>query len=425
MSDSQKPFQIHCVGLSHDTAPVAVREQATLGATNLAAALAYASSHFAELVIVSTCNRVEFYTVGPSYRAVCDFIAERCGLSARTLEPYLFHHSGMAAAEHLFGVAAGLDSMMLGEPQILGQVTGAFETAVAHKSIGPVLTTLFRAAIRVGKRARSETAISRNSLSISAAAMQLTAAHVGDLASKHVLVVGAGEMAQLALKNLQRRGVKQLAITNRNEERAARLASQLCGTAVSLSNLVDALHKSDVVVCATSAPGAIITRPMVAAAMRGREARPLTLTDLAVPRDVEPAVASLPQVTLFDVDDLRAQVDEGMAERQREVPKVAAIVAAELRRFGRQQREAAVRPLITDLRRQAETIRQRELARTLRHLPEDIDEKVLCQLEQLSQSLVKKLLHVPTARLREEASGGCADSHVAMLRYLFDLEEPF
>lgn len=410
-------YQLRCVGLSHHTAPVDLREKLSFTAEQLAFALGNAP--FDEIVILSTCNRLEVYASAVSYEAIRDYLAEVRQVCSRKLEPHLYRYSGTQVVRHLCQVAAGLDSMVLGEPQILGQVTAAYETAVAQQTSGSRLTALFRTALRAGKRARSETNIARNSVSVSSAAVALVSQHTGALANQRVAILGAGEMAQLALKNLVGRGVRDITLVNRRVARAASLASHYGVRVMGLDALAEVLQTADVLFTATSATHTLIGPDMVARAMSGRSC-PLVLADLAVPRDIDPAVADLPLVRLFDVDDLRQQVDDALLLRQKEVPQVERIIQEELRRYAQKEREAAVRPLITDLHRQADVIRQRELARALRFLP-DVDDAVRDQMVLFSQSLVKKLLHEPTKRLRAQAHEEGIDAHVESVRRLFAL----
>lgn len=412
---------VHCLGLSHHTAPVAMREQLSFTADALEQAFFRAPEFgLSGLVVLSTCNRLELYACSDNHFLVRDFLALIHNVCANRMEPHLYHYEGTAAAEHLCRVAAGLDSMVLGEPQILGQVTGAFETATTYKAVGSQLTRLFRTAIRAGKRARTETDISRNAVSISTAAIQLAQSRVHDLADKEILLVGAGEMSQLALKHLQSRGISRLSMVNRNKQRAEHLLPH--GRVYGLDELAIALHEADVVFTATSASRPLIGARLVQDVMAQRQGRPLVLIDLAVPRDVAPAVAHLRHVQLFDVDDLQSQVDEALWQRERAIPQVEKIITAELARYRQQQKEAAVTPIISGLHQRAEEIRQRELERALRFLPDDVDDKTRAQFEYFSQSLIKKLLHEPTARLRKEAANDHGQQYAESMRFLFDIQ---
>ena len=437
-------MQILCLGLSHHTAPLELREQLNFAPADLQAALtrfrdghAAYSQGIAELTILSTCSRLEVYAVLPkapasntdndpsdrvSFAKLHDFIVENRRLAAATFEPHWYRHVGLQAVEHLCRVAAGLDSMVVGEPQVLGQVAEAHETALEHSATGPVLSALFQAAVRAGKRARTETAISRNAASISSVAVRLTQQIVGALDQVEVLVVGAGEMGQLAVKALRARGVQSIAVANRTGRRAADLAAQWGGKAYNLEQLPDAIRAVDIVITSTDATNTIITPTLVQKVIERRAGRALLFIDIAVPRNVDPAVGKLPGVQLFDMDDLQSELEGSLAERQAEIPLVENIIAAETTAFEVLLKEREALPVIRALRRKAEAIRRQELERTLRHIP-DIDPATREHIQHLSKSLVNKLLHSPTTRVRVEAGNGRADQFAAVLRELFDLQD--
>ena len=309
--------------------------------------------------------------------------------------------------------------MILGEPQILGQVADAYEAALAAGAIGPVLSALFRAAIRAGKRARSETAISRNPASVGSVAVRLAEQIVGELTSRRVLVIGAGEMGELAVEALRARGVRRVTVVNRTHRRAVELAERWGGEALSFEYLAEALHAADIVISSTAAPHIIIDSEIVQRAMTHRD-RPLVLIDIAMPRDVDSAAADAPGVHVFDLDYLHTRLEGAIAERQSEIPRVKAIVAEEVTVFDSWLRGLDILPVISDLRVKAERIRQRELDRTLHHLP-DLDPATRQQIERLSESLVNKLLHEPTRQLRAEAGNGHAAEYAQTIRHLFGL----
>ncbi|MBI3959224.1 MAG: glutamyl-tRNA reductase [Chloroflexi bacterium] len=411
---------ITCLGVNHRTAPVEVRERLACTLDQLLSAGAPSG----EVALLSTCNRLELYVCSPSNPAavqaeVTALLSGATGVGAEELSGHLYLHAGWDAATHLLRVATGLDSLVLGEPQILGQVTDAFMQATDAGSLGHCLTTLFRAAIRAGKRARNETAISANPASVSSVALALAQQHAGDLTRRRVLVIGAGEMGRLTLKALHHRGVTGVEVVNRTFARAESAAAAFGGCAFPLDRLDERLALADVVIAATGAPQPLLTEQLVAQAMAQRPQRPLLLVDLAVPRDIEPAVGDLPGVRLFDVDDLRGSLDEALAAREGEVPLVEAIIAEEVVGLQSAYREMSVRPLIVDLRRKAEGIRQREMERTLRNLGA-IDDATLGHIQKLSQALVNQLLHDPTVYLKEKAAAGEAGD-VEMAREMFGL----
>lgn len=411
---------IVCLGVNHRTAPVEVRERLACSLDQLLPN----GTASGEMALLSTCNRLELYACSSaSPVAVQDELTARLsvatGVDEEELSSHLYLRTGWDAVTHLLRVATGLDSLVLGEPQILGQVTAAFMQATEAGVLGHCLTQLLRAAIRAGKRARSETDISANPASISSVALALAQQHAGDLCQQRVLVIGAGEMGRLTLKALGHRGVGGVEVINRTFAKAESAAAALGGCAFPLDRLAERLAQADVIITATGAPQPLLTEKLVADVLAQRPERPLLLVDLAVPRDVEPTVGHLPGVRLFDVDDLRGSLDEALAAREAEVPLVEEIITEEVASLQNSYREMNVRPLIVDLRRKAEQIRQREVERTLRNLG-DIDDATLGQIQKLSQVLVNQLLHEPTLYLKEKAVNGDM-SQVESVREIFGL----
>jgi len=440
---------------------------------DLPPALHMSSGHCAwlqEWAILSTCNRIELYTaVAPDFDrhseldVFADFdisghfeklsqngglrhfdklsdldklgqtgqydiqtllvalLAEITGVDRALFSEYTYFHQGQAAAEHLLRVATGLESLVLGEPQILGQVTNAHMKAVEEKSAGPVLTELFRGAIRSGKRARTETTISQNSMSTSSMAIAQAQRVVGDLTNQNCLVVGLGEMGRLAFKQLQARGVKQISLINRTYQRAANLGQQYGQPVHRWEDMAEVLCESDVIVSATGSPDTVITVDQVRAAMAVRPQRPLILLDIAVPRDIAPQARQIPGVHLWDADELKGSLDEALSAREQEVPYVEHIIDEEMEVLLARLRMLAVKPVVVRLREKAEGIRQQELERTLNHLGE-VDAQTLEHIQFLSRSLVNKLLHEPTVRLKSKASQDEANLYVDAISDLFDLD---
>ncbi len=417
---------IGCFGISHHTAPVAVRE-AVLAATGaVAQALAgslLAESGVREWAVLSTCNRFELYIVREASADV-DGLFRRwlasLALDADRPERYFYRLVGQDAGRHLLRVGAGLDSQVLGEPQILGQITDALETARAEGTVGPQLNALFLAAIRAGKRARSETAISQHPASISSWAAAYAEANCGSLDRQSALVIGAGEMARLAVRALRGRGLRRLAIANRSPERARELLRGEDAAVYSLSRLDEALATADVVLCATAAPNAFLTRDLLARVMPARDNRPLLLVDIAVPRNVEPAAQALQGITLISLDDLQDNLVAAREARLSEVPRVEAIVDEQMGAWLRTARELCALPVIRELRQRAEAIRQRELDRTLKYIG-DVDPRVRRHVASLTQALVNQLLHEPTRQLRQEAGNGAPLQLASAVERLFDL----
>jgi glutamyl-tRNA reductase len=425
-----------CLGISHTTAPLSVRERLAYDATALEMALTRATAKradarwpLAELAILSTCHRVELYAVARdadddadrSFAALADFLAETRDVDRAQFQSYAERLSGVDAVAHLCSVAAGLCSVVLGESEVLGQVDRAHEAAERVGAAGPVLSMLFRTAVRAGRRARAETEIGRNPASIGSIAVELAERLAPDLRGHNVLVVGAGKMGARAAAALGVRGDWQITVVNRTYHRAQELAGASNGRGMSVELLREGIAWADVVITSTGAPHTIIGPALVHDAMAGRPERPLICIDIAVPRDVDPAVRAVSGVRLFDIDDLRDRAECGMAERRAEIPRVEQIVREQTAAFERWRRSTAFEPLLRELRQHAEAIRRRELERVLQRLPM-LDDAAREQVEHLSQSLMNRLLHEPTRRLRHEGSNGAAESYARMARELFGLE---
>ncbi|MEE8390885.1 MAG: glutamyl-tRNA reductase, partial [Anaerolineae bacterium] len=405
-------FRIVVVGLNHKVAPVEVREQLAFTRISVKEALAHFRSsngsylYTPEAVILSTCNRLEVYTLAPGLeegqQAVYRFLEDCHGQSRETFLPYLYTYADEKAVSHLFTVAAGLDSMVLGEAQVLGQVAEAMEMGLACGTAGKTLTTLFRQAVETGKHARTKTAISQGATSVSHVAVELAQRIFGDLSTCHVLLVGAGEMAELAARALVVYGAGNLSILNRTRERAEQLATQFEAQALGWDKLDMAMEWADIIIASTGAPHAIFRPENVRRAIPVRRNRPLFFIDIAVPRNVDPEVERLNDVYLYDIDDLEAVVKASIQERRREVPKVKAIVAEKQRGFMAWLRTLDVVPTIVGLQKQAEGVRQAELERTLRRLNNVSDrEKEIIQA--MTKRIVNKLLHQPIIRLKKHA----------------------
>ena len=330
--------------------------------------------------------------------------------------------SGDDAVRHLCRTTAGLESMVIGEPQILGQVSEAFATASAHGAAGHMMSTLFRGAIRAGRRARSETGISRNPVTVSSVAVKLASTALPDLASASVVVVGAGEMAELAVSALHYRGVNNIRVVSRTRERAEQLSARVGGRSVPLERLEEALDTADVVISSTSAPHHVITREMVAASMACRPDRPMLFIDIAVPRDVDPEVRTVPNVTYTDLDVLERHIEEGLHEREAEVPHVEAVVEEEAAQCMAALQQLDVQPLIADLRGHTDAVRKATLEHARRHFAHMSDED-RAHIEAFSESLVNRLFHQPMQRLRQEARNGQVAGYAMALRHLFGLKQ--
>lgn len=380
-----------------------------------------------EHATLQTCYRVELYArltsgVEDARDELVDVLSSAHDVSRELLLDHLYVHAGEDVARHLCRVAAGLDSLVLGETEILGQVREAFDAAREAGTAGPGLELLFRTAIAAGRRARAETAIGANPATASSMALALAEGALGDLRAARLLVVGAGRIGLQTLKAAEGRGITRIAVVNRTPERAAEVAGRFGASAHGLEALGEALAAADVVVTATASESPVLSAAMVSSAMAER-VEPLVVVDLAVPADVERKAGDVAGVRFFDVDDLRAGLDEAMASRIAEVPKVEALVEEEVAAFARRYRELEVEPLLSELRRQAESIRAREVERALADLG-DVDPAVAERMEHLSRTLVKRLLHDPTVRARERAGAGDADEVAGAVRDLFGISSP-
>ncbi|MBU4225451.1 MAG: glutamyl-tRNA reductase [Chloroflexi bacterium] len=418
-------MQILCLGLNHQTAPLGLRERLVFSEDAIRASLSRLScgsgiGPVAEMAILSTCNRIEIYAASnrKSFAELEAFLSDARGIPVGELHPHLYRHTDAESVRHLLNVAAGLDSLVLGEPQILGQVTRALELARGVGAAGPLLSRLFQAAIHAGKRARTETAISRNPASVSSLAASVAEKAVGNLKTASAVVLGAGEMAELTIEALRKRGVKRIRVINRTLERARGLAQRWGAESATFESLEKSLADADILIASTGAPHTLVSAEMVRAA---RRERPLVLIDIAVPRDIDAACGELPGVRLYDMDSLNATLETSLAERAAELPHVAAILAEEAAKFLGFLGSLDMLPLITDLRQQAEAIRRTELEKTLRRLP-DLSETERERIEALTMALVKKLLDAPTNRLRAEAACPHAPEYAAVVRTLFGLK---
>ena len=415
------------VGVSHRTASLDVRERLLVSASDLSATLAEVSAATGarEAVMVSTCNRTEIYLAGgeDSVAGAIELFSRRIGENA---EPYTYVRREREAAAHLFRVASGLDSMILGEAQIQGQVRDAWE--LGRAASGVVLNRLFQAALGVASRVRTETALGRGAASVSSASVQLAKQIFGSLAGRRAMVLGAGEMAELALECLVDEGVRTAVVANRTFERATALAAKYGATAMHVDECWEQIADVDLLLCSTSAPHPVVRVAHLAPALARRGDRPLCVIDIAFPRDVEPAVRDLSNVYLYDLDDLRAVVAANIERRREHLPTAENVIADEVERFWQWVAGLHAVPVVTELRAAAEEIRAKEVAQLLRRMPslssEDRD-----AVEQLSRVLMNKFLHEPSVRLKAAAANGRGLAVIDAARYLFGVgpvttEEP-
>lgn len=424
----QHTMHIITLGLNHTKTSVQLRERLAYSEDQIRAALARLtcgkmSSQLSEMVILSTCNRIEIYSTSSelSFDTLEVFLSETRGVPLEEIRPHLYCFQDMEAVQHLFEVAAGLDSLVIGEPQILGQIVHALELSRGQNMAGPVLNRLFQAAIHAGKRARTETNISRNPASVSSLAASLAERVVHLIAEAQVVIIGAGEMAELAVEALRKRGAQKILVVNRTLDRAHTIANRWGADIATFENMDDALISADILISSTGAPHLILTEHMVREAMFKREQRPLVLIDIAVPRDIDPDAANIPHVKLYDIDNLNEQLEGALAERMAEAPKVRVILDEEIFEFAEYMKSLEMIPLIADIRQHAEAIRHEMLDKTFRRLP-DLTDAERARIEAMTQALVKQILHAPTNRLRAEASCQHAPEYAAVARTLFGLK---
>ena len=422
-------MEILLIGLSHKTAPVEVRERLYFDERGLGEPLRAlcANSGIEEAVILSTCNRVDVVVRAEASEkgaeALKGFLASYHGVVPQELELYLYHLDGEEAVRHVFRVCCGLDSMVMGEPQILGQVKDAYEVARQVKATGLVLNQLFSRAFRIAKRARTDTAIGRSAVSVGYAAVELAKKIFGSLDGKLALLVGAGEMCELAAKHLLKSGVKSVFVSNRTFARAVELANVLHGNAIRFEHLLDEMPHADIVISSTGAPHYVIRKEDVQRAIRARKNRPMFFIDIAVPRDIDPEVNDIENVYLYDIDDLQGVVDANLLERQREAQKAEEMVSTEVADFMAWLNARGVVPTIVTLREKFDEIRAREVERVLAKYnglsPQEAE-----AVKYISFSLTNKFLHAPTTELKRMADAGERDDLIWVLKKLFRLDSP-
>ncbi|MED5599928.1 MAG: glutamyl-tRNA reductase [Actinomycetota bacterium] len=414
------------VGLNHRTVPLDLLERMTVPASRLPKALADLTSreHVTEAVVLSTCNRIEVYVFAEkfhgAYQDIRNFFAEASHVAPEEFSDHLTSLYDGDAARHLFSVASGLDSAVLGEHEILGQVRKSWETASTEGAVGPVLNPLFRHALEVGKRVRTETAISRNITSVSQAAVAMATERLGGLEGRQVLVVGAGEMGEGLARALHGGGVAGIRVANRTWDRAVEVAGRLGGEPVRLDDLPHHLVEVDMLLTSTGASAVILEHGDLASVVGERHGRELLVVDIAVPRDVDPAAGEIDGLTLLDMDDLREFAEVGIRERQREVTAVQVIVDAELDRYVDESTARSVAPLVASLRARGDLVRSGELQRLSARLG-DLDDRQRDAVEALAAGIVGKLLHEPTVRMKDAAGTARGERLAEALRDLFDL----
>ena len=419
------------VGLNHRTAPVEVRERLALNKEQIPEALTAMGSLGMAGVILSTCNRSEFYILdtpgvtpgaAPNFSAngsasgsknpfpagtktgadrVKQFLVDRFGISLLDVDRYLYVYRGYDCIHHLFRVSSSLDSMILGEEQIIGQVRDAYEAATNAGTVQGPLAQLFQQALRVGRRVRRETGISRNALSVSRACVEMARSVLGDISNSRVLVVGAGEAGELAAEVLSLSGVSDITVTNRTFHRAEELALSLSAKAIPFDGMPTALQESDIVIGCTGSPGYVLKSDLIGATMAGRPNRPLLLIDIAVPRDIDPEAAQLQNVYLNDVDDLESATQASREKKAQEAEWAEELATDESQQFRQWCLDLEALPTVIELRNRADQVRSLELHKTVRKLNGRLDEEALESLDAMTRAIVNKLLHDPTMFLKE------------------------
>lgn len=422
--------RICLLGLNHRTAGVEVRERFALADSNpRGQGLITGRSPIREALVLSTCNRVEILAAGRSTGDFSPLLREYwaglCGAQPDELIPYTYVHHDLDAVTHLFSVASSLDSMVLGEPQILGQLKQAYRRSVEQGTAGVILNRLLHKAFSVAKRVRTETRVASNAVSISFAAVELAKRIFGDLENQTAMLVGAGEMAELAATHLLSAGVKRMFIANRTHARGCELAERIRGEAVPFSDLFKRMAEADIIISSTGATQTVIRKRDIQGIMKQRRGRPMFFIDIAVPRDVDPDVNALDNVFLYDIDDLKEVIEENLAQRRSEADKARIIVAGETEKFAAWLRSLDLKPTILDLLARGDELARRELKKTLRRLgPKAQDPEVAEALEILVSSLARKLYHEPLDFLKRRATEEDAGPrYIDITRRMFNLDD--
>jgi glutamyl-tRNA reductase len=416
------------LGVSHRTAPVDLRERLDFSSRDLSAATEAIAGRpsMTESVVLSTCNRSEIYVASSdparSREELVSFLSDYHHVPVNTFHPHLFALENSAAVAHLFRVAAGLDSLVIGEPQVLGQVKDAFQASASRRCVGPVLSNAFRWSFAVGKRVRTETALGEGAVSVSFAAVSLARKIFGRLQGRRVLVVGAGEISSLTAQHLRAQGVGEIVITSRTHAHADALASEVGGLAVPWEGMINAFAAADIVITATGSQRPIVTRAQLEAAQGHRRSTPLFIIDVAVPRDVDPVIGEIEQVFLYNIDDLQSIVEENLSRRAAEVERAESIVNEEVTKFMTWQRSRSAVPTVVALRQRFESIRRSELQRLegkLGVLPPDARARV----DEVTRLIVEKLLLEPTEQLKALPDEETQAAYTEAINRLFRLQE--
>ncbi|MBT2636331.1 MULTISPECIES: glutamyl-tRNA reductase [unclassified Bacillus (in: firmicutes)] len=421
-------MHIIVVGLNYKTAPVEIRERLTFNEANLGEAMGalQEKKSILENVIVSTCNRTEIYAVVDQLHTgryyIKEFLSEWFGIPQTEFTPFLFIYEQDGAIEHLFKVSCGLNSMVLGETQILGQVRSSFMLGLERNTTGTVFNQLFKQAVTIAKRGHSETDIGANAVSVSYAAVELAKKIFGTLDQKHVLILGAGKMGELAIQNLHANGAKKVTVINRTYQKAEDLANRFSGKAKTLDELQTALVDADILISSTGAKNFVVTKDMMAKVEQKRKGKPLFMVDIAVPRDLDPEIATLENVFLYDIDDLEGIVEANLQERQKAAEKILIMIESEIVQFKQWLNTLGVVPVISALRVKALSIQQETMDSIERKLPHlsDRDIKVL---NKHTKSIINQLLKDPILQAKELAAGPAAEEALDLFVKIFNIEQ--
>ena len=416
-------MQLALVGLSHKTAPVEVRERLAFSNDALRLALTSLVDRQAvnEAMILSTCNRVEVVAESPDDRLIRDFICEFHQIPQDALSNHFYSYRNVDAIRHVFRVTASLDSMVIGEPQILGQVKEAYRIAMDAGTVGMHLTALMNRAFAVAKKVRSETGISQSAVSVSYAAVELARKIFGDLSGKTVMIIGASKMGELAAKHLKRAGASSVLVTNRTFERAVELAKVFEGAAVPFEHFIDHMAGADIVITSTGAPHFIIGKNLAEQVIHRRKNKPIFFIDIAVPRDIDPAVNGIDNAFLYDIDDLQQVIDANLKERLKEAMRAEEIVDNEVEAFCLKMQTRDVVPTIVQLQESLEKVRRDEIERNRRHL-KDLSPDQQAAVDQITKSIVNKILHPPIEQLKQMAHDPQGADLAELIRKIFNVK---
>jgi len=401
-------MNLFVIGLNHKTASVDIRERLAFSGAKLEEGLLALRQvrGLTEVALLSTCNRVEIYAsaenIPEAVDAVTDFLAQFHSIGRTEFEKFLYMRKMSEAVRHVFRVASSLDSMIIGEPQILGQLKDAFEFALAKKTTGVVLNRLMKKAISTAKRVRTETRIAENAVSISFAAVELAKKIFTVLSGKSFMLLGAGEMAELAARHLLNNGVTDVRVANRTFDRACELANEFCGCAIRFEDFISSLVATDILICSTGAPSYVLFREQMLQIMKQRKHRPVFIIDISVPRNIDPEINKIDNVYLYNVDDLQEVVDTNILERKKEAARAETIIDEEVEKFSHWASTLDSVPVIVALRQKADDIKKEEIEKFRNRCP-DLDQDKMEAVESLANAITNKLMHNPTIALRESA----------------------